>query len=92
MPAVLETQVTLSAGQAAGTTPIVAANPNRLMLTMGNPGANNLLISVTNGHAAGEGMPVLAGGIIALGKDLLCPTQAIYGLGTAGDKITIWEC
>lgn len=88
---VIETQVTLSAGQAAGTAALLAANPNRRALTIGNPGANNMTIVVTPSSGAGFGMPLPAGGVIAFGQELLAPNQAIYCLGTTGDKITIWE-
>jgi hypothetical protein len=88
---VTETQVALSVGQAAGTTPLVAANPNRRSLTIGNPGANVLLISVTSGHGAGEGIPMKAADRLTLGGPDMCPTNAIYCIGTVADKITIWE-
>lgn len=89
--AVLETQVTLSAGQAAGTVALVAANPNRRAMIIGNPGANAMTVLLTASSAAGWGHPLPAAGVLAFGTELLCPNNAIYCLGTTNDKITVWE-
>lgn len=85
-----ETLVTLSAGQAAGTTPVLAANSNRKLLTLGNPGANVMLVNLVPGAVAGQGLPLAAASVLAFDRNLPCPPNAIYVLGTAGDKLTIW--
>lgn len=80
----------LSAGQAAGTAVCVAADSSRTMLILGNPGANAMLVNFVTGAGAGVGLPLPAGSVLAFGKDLPCPTNDIFILGTAADKLTVW--
>jgi len=100
MPAVLRTLVTLSAGQAAGTDPVLSTNPNRTSLVAGNPTATNGRLDVA-AVGAGEGLPFAAGAVLPFGGEggrpyggggPACPTQAIYVGGFAeNDKLTFWE-
>jgi hypothetical protein len=96
MPTMSRTVVTLTANQAAGTDPVLAANTNRTSLVAGNPTATEGVIDIAN-PGAGEGMPFPAGGIVAFGGHGIqggpaCPTNAIYVDGfAAADVLTFWE-
>lgn len=93
MPAMQRTVVTLTAGQAAGTDPILPANLNRTTLVAGNATATAARLDVA-AVGAGEGMPLPAGGIVGFGQrgGPTCPTDALYVGGLAEtDKLTIWE-
>jgi hypothetical protein len=94
MPAMIRTAVALSAGQAAGTTAILAANPNRTSLTIGNDTATDAKVDVVDA-SGGYGMPLPTKGVLGFGGrgGPICPTDAIFIMGlAAGDKVTIWEC
>lgn len=89
------TTVTLNAGQAAGTAPVLAANPNRTTLILGNIQTTNARFDVAD-TSGGFGMPLPGQSILQLGAGSpnwpACPTDAIYIGGLAlNDKITLWE-
>lgn len=89
-PGTLYTDVSvasLSAGQAAGTSTIIAANANRKSL-MVNPPADCFL-AISSGATAG--WPLFAGvPNIITGQE--CPTNALYVDGlTAATALTVWE-
>jgi len=76
----------LSAGQAAGTTEILAANANRKALKIVPPADCTLRIGAT-----GAGIP-LFGGVANEFSGGDCPTNALFVTGlTAGVAVTVWE-
>lgn len=98
MPQVARSLVILTANQAAGIDPILAANQNRTTMVLGNATATDGTVDVAP-IAAGEGMPFSAKTILAFGGDgaargsggPVCPTNDVYVCGfAAGDKITVW--
>lgn len=77
----------LSAGQAAGTSAILAANANRTAIKIVPPADCTLAIA----SGASVGIP-LFGGVANEFSGGDCPTNALYVTGlTAGAAITIWE-
>jgi hypothetical protein len=96
MPKMTATEVSLSAGQAAGTSVLIAANANRTSLVIGNNTATDATVHISDA-SGGYGMPLPAGGVIAFGGHGIqggpaCPTNAIYVGGlAAADKVTVWE-
>lgn len=92
-----ELLITLSAGQAAGTTPILPADSGgsglgtRSVAIIGNPTAKTLNLFLSAGGAAGAGMPLAAGTLLAFDKNMPGPDIAIYVVGgAAGDTLSIW--
>lgn len=76
----------LSAGQAAGTTEILAANANRKAVKVGPPADCTLKIGTS-----GAGIP-LFGGVANEFSGGDCPTNALYVTGlSAGVAVTVWE-
>lgn len=76
----------LSAGQAAGTAEILAANPNRKALKIVPPADCTLKIS--NG---GAGIPMF-GGVANEFSGGDCPTNALYVTGlSVGVAVAVWE-
>lgn len=95
MPAMQRTIVSLSAGQAAGTASVLAANPNRKVLYIGNIQAVDARVDVSDA-SGGYGMPLPQKSTVMFGGDnpqwSICPTDAIFVGGlSAADKLTIWE-
>lgn len=86
----VQTIVTLTAQQAAGAAPLIAANPKRMALQVG--AAVHFKVSLVAG--ATDGQRIYAGARDELaGKS--CPLGALYhvpgsGLVT-GDKLVMWE-
>ncbi len=79
----------LTAGQAAGTDPILAANANRSAIKIVPP-ADCLLRTVSGGSGVG-GIP-LFGGVPNEFSGQSCPMGALYITGlAAGAALTIWE-
>ncbi len=79
----------LTANQAAGTAPILAANPNRTAIKIVPP-ADCLLRVVSGGSGVG-GIP-LFGGVPNDFSGQDCPMGALYITGLAtGAALTIWE-
>ncbi|MDB5725478.1 MAG: hypothetical protein JWQ16_2232 [Novosphingobium sp.] len=83
--------ITLNSGQAAGTTPILAANPSRKALMINPPVDCQLLIAPATGGTRGR--PQYGD----IGNDVVgraCPTNALYLYGPtlgAGAVVAIWE-
>lgn len=95
MPALSVTEVSLSAGQAAGTTAVLAANPNRTSLYIGHNSASDARIQLEDA-SDGYGMPFPTKTVLHFGGGNphwpICPTQAVFIGGlAAADKVTIWE-
>lgn len=96
MPIMTRTDVSLSAGQAAGTSAVVTSNPNRTTLIIGNLSANAGRVNLADA-SGGYGMPIPALGVMAFGMTGYnytpgCPTEAVFVGGlSAGDKVSIWE-
>lgn len=86
-----QTNVTLTAGQAAGTDPLMV-RPDMLteVLIVCNNGANPLLLQAGAGGTLGFGLPVPVGSHVAIGKDWPDWDNDIYVLGTTGDKVTLF--
>lgn len=83
------TVASLSAGQAAGTSVVLAANPARRGLMINPPIDCTLLISAASGTP--RGWPLFANvPNTIVGQE--CPTNDIYIYGlTAGQVLAIWE-
>lgn len=96
MPSFARTPVALSAAQAAGTSPVLAANPNRTVLVIGNIQATDARVDVAD-TSGGFGLPLPQKSTLMFGGSgnaysPSCPTDAIYVGGlSAGDKLTFWE-
>jgi hypothetical protein len=79
--------VTLTAGQAAGTDPVVAQRLSRQALKIIPP--TDCQMAVMTGQTAGE--PIFGGVANPFLQDE-CPTNAIYLIGlTTGAVVQIWE-
>lgn len=79
----------LSSGQAAGTTAILAANPDRTAIKIVPPA--DCLLRVTSGGSGVGGIP-LFGGVPNEFSGHDCPMGALYITGLAtGAALTIWE-
>lgn len=85
-----QTSIVLTAAQAAGTDPLVAANPARRALQFA--GSVDFKVALAAGQSAG--MPIYGSARDEL-AGALCPVEAIYlvaGSGAvAGGTIVIWE-
>lgn len=84
-----QTPVTLTANQAAGTDPILAANPNRQGLKLVVPAD----CGVATASGATIGLPAFAG-VAWERSGPECPTNAIYVVGgslSTGAVVGIWE-
>lgn len=95
MPVMVVTEVSLSAGQAAGTTAALAANVNRKGVYMGHNAAGTARVQVQDA-SDGYGMPFPTATILLLGGGNpnwpVCPTEALFIGGlAAADKVTFWE-
>lgn len=79
----------LSAGQAAGTTTVLAANASRKALMVNPPADCTLLIASAAGST--QGYP-LFGNVPNTITGQECPTNALYVYGlSAANALTIWE-
>jgi hypothetical protein len=77
----------LSAGQAAGTSTVLAANADRKALMIVPPA--NCALSIESGAAGGW---PLFGGVPNTISGQECPLNALYLVGLAADAaVTIWE-
>lgn len=97
MPRWTHTTVSLTAGQAAGTDPILAAETgaagtgSRRLIAIGNRSASAVEFFFATGGVAGNGMPLAAGGRMDLGAVNVGFDGALYVLGAAaGDEIILW--
>ena len=91
----VETKVTLTAGQAAGTDPILAAETGtigvRSAVIVGNPTAKTLNLHLSTGQTHGPGLPLAGYNTAAFAKALPGVDNALFVTGgAAGDKITLW--
>lgn len=79
--------IVLSAGQAAGTSPVLPANTGRKALMINPPSDCSLTVS----PGSTSGWPLVGRAAnSASGED--CPTNALYVYGlVAGQTLTIWE-
>jgi len=92
----VETKVDLTAGQAAGTDPILAADTStggniRRAVVFGNPNAADCNLHLTAGAAHNTGMPV--SGYDTASFDIQLPglDNALYVTGlAAGNFVTLW--
>jgi hypothetical protein len=50
-----------------------------------------MLVNLASGASAGMGLPLPAGGILAFGHDLPAVNNSLFVLGTASDKLLVWE-
>jgi hypothetical protein len=94
-PRYVETVVTLSASQAAGTSPILAAEAAfpgiRKSVLLGNPGVAPANLFLNSGGVMGQGMPLSAGGLVALDTVLPGLDNSVYVVGlTTGAFLTLW--
>lgn len=93
----LESKITLTAGQAAGTAPILEADTatgggNRAAVIFGNPGLTACNLHLSSGATHGTGMPVDAASTASFDKELPGLGNALYVTGLAeGDFVVIWE-
>ena len=91
----VETKITLTANQAAGTDPILAAEtatiPVRRAVVIGNPGVTTANLHLATGATHGTGLPLLGGGLVAFSDALPGVDNALYVTGlSTGDKLSIW--
>jgi hypothetical protein len=87
-----QTDVVLSAGQAAGTTMVRAGRSvvvNQVLILC-NPGANAMRLQAAVSGTTG-GLNIPAGGHIAFGKDWPDFDNDLYVIGTTGDTLSILE-
>ncbi|QCW21981.1 hypothetical protein JessAGP_051c [Caulobacter phage Jess A] len=93
----LETKIVLSAGQAAGTEAILAAEPgsgagNRVAVVFGNPNATMCNLHLSDSETHGTGLPVAGYSTASFNRDLPGLGNALYVTGlTAGNVVVIWE-
>ena len=91
-----ETKVIITANQAAGTDPILDADPatgagNRVAVVFGNPTAALCNLHLNAGQTHGTGLPVAGYSTASFDKQLPGLGNALYVTGlTAGDTITLW--
>lgn len=91
----VETKITLSAGQAAGTTAILTAETGvvgtRGNVIIGNPGVTAANLHMSTGQTHGTGLPLAAGALLAFDGELAGYDGALFVTGlAAGDKMTLW--
>lgn len=91
----VETKVTLTAGQAAGTDPVLAAETGtigvRSAVIVGNPTAKTLNLHLASGATHGTGIPLVGYSNAAFDKALPGVDNALYVTGgAAADVITLW--
>lgn len=89
----VETKITLTAGQAAGTDAILAAESVALRqaVIVGNPGTSDANLHLATGATGGTGLPLPGGQLIAFSHALPGLDNALYVTGlAAGDKLTVW--
>lgn len=88
-----QTVVTTSAGQVAGTSPILAAVPglgDRKLLSFTNRSAAAVELFLASGGIAGQGVPVAAGATLQFHGAYPGFDGELYILGgTAGDKMVL---
>lgn len=89
--AFIDRSVTLSAGQAAGTASVLAENTTRAALILCNASANNMYLQLATGGSTTTGVALKPGETISFGMGSPVPTNVLFVVGTASDRLTIWE-
>lgn len=90
------TPITLTANQAAGIDPILAAETmsgggGRIGVIVANPGATVGNLHVASGQTQGTGLPLAAGSMVVFSHALPGLDNALYVTGfAAGDKLSLW--